>query len=68
MCIYICPSSAHSVFGRVVGGLDVLSGMERVETDVDDRPLTPITITGATVFTNPYQEMEDEEKVCELRS
>lgn len=29
----------HSVFGRVVGGLDVLSLMEKVPTDADDRPL-----------------------------
>jgi hypothetical protein len=30
----------------VVGGLDVLSAMERVETDEDDRPLQEIRITG----------------------
>lgn len=29
----------HSVFGRVVGGLDVLSLMERVPTDDEDRPI-----------------------------
>lgn len=29
----------HSVFGRVVGGLDVLSLMEKVVTDDEDRPL-----------------------------
>jgi peptidyl-prolyl cis-trans isomerase-like protein 2 len=29
----------HSVFGRVVGGLEVLSLMERVTTDDEDRPL-----------------------------
>lgn len=29
----------HSVFGRVVGGLDVLSLMEKVPTDEEDRPL-----------------------------
>ncbi|KAL6755661.1 hypothetical protein V8C86DRAFT_2672816 [Haematococcus lacustris] len=52
----------HTVFGRVVGGLDVLTAIERVETDVDDRPVQEIRITGVTVFTNPYQEMEDAEK------
>lgn len=29
----------HTVFGRVVGGLDVLSLMEKVTTDDEDRPL-----------------------------
>jgi hypothetical protein len=29
----------HSVFGRVVGGLDVLSLMEKVPTDDEDRPI-----------------------------
>lgn len=52
----------HSVFGRVVGGLEVLSAMERIPTDADDVPVEEIKITGATVFTNPYTEMEEEEK------
>jgi cyclophilin family peptidyl-prolyl cis-trans isomerase len=29
----------HAVFGRVVGGLEVLGLMERVPTDDEDRPL-----------------------------
>ena len=37
----------HSVFGRVVGGLDILSAMEKTPTDPDDCPTSPITITGA---------------------
>ncbi|EFJ52025.1 hypothetical protein VOLCADRAFT_56137, partial [Volvox carteri f. nagariensis] len=36
----------HSVFGRVVGGLDVLSAMEKVSTDPEDRPTITISITG----------------------
>jgi len=39
-------SAACSVFGRVVGGLDTLTAMERVPTDKDDRPLSEIKITG----------------------
>ncbi len=27
----------HSVFGRVVGGMETLAAMERVPTDADDR-------------------------------
>jgi peptidyl-prolyl cis-trans isomerase-like 2 len=37
----------HSVFGAVVGGLEVLSAIEDVPTDEDDRPTQRITITGA---------------------
>ena len=36
--------------------------MEKVETDEDDRPQKEINIAGATVFVNPYKEMEDAEK------
>ena len=32
----------HTIFGKVVGGLDVLSKMEAVETDGSDRPLNKI--------------------------
>jgi hypothetical protein len=34
----------HAIFGRVVGGMEVLRAMELVPTDGDDRPTTPITI------------------------
>ena len=36
--------------------------MERVPTDEDDRPTQEIKITGATVFVDPYKEMEEEER------
>ncbi|KAK9818308.1 hypothetical protein WJX72_010373 [[Myrmecia] bisecta] len=51
----------HSVFGRVVGGFDVLTKMENVPTNEDDRPLEPIRMTGVTIFVNPYKEEEAEE-------
>jgi peptidyl-prolyl cis-trans isomerase-like protein 2 len=51
----------HSVFGSIVGGMETLGKMERVPTDAKDKPREPITITGATVFTNPYREMAEEE-------
>ena len=43
-------------------GLEVLTAMERIETDDDDHPTTEIRITGATIFVNPYKEMEEAEK------
>lgn len=55
----------HSVFGRVVGGLETISALEKVPTNADDRPLQPITITGATVFTNPFKDMMEEEAKAE---
>ena len=39
----------------VVGGMETLANMERMATDAGDKPIMPITITGATVFTNPYK-------------
>lgn len=44
----LCFSVAdcRSVFGRVVGGLDVLTAMERTPTDKDDHPLSEIKVTG----------------------
>ncbi len=34
----------HTVFGRIVGGMDVVDAIESVETDARDRPLTDVTI------------------------
>ncbi|CAI5977204.1 unnamed protein product, partial [Closterium sp. NIES-64] len=50
----------HSVFGRVVGGLDTLAAMERSAVDDKDRPLKPVTIESITVFVNPYTEVDAE--------
>ncbi|XP_049830102.1 RING-type E3 ubiquitin-protein ligase PPIL2 [Schistocerca gregaria] len=50
----------HSVFGRVVGGLDTLTAMERIETDNKDRPIEDIIIQKAQVFVDPYQEADEQ--------
>ena len=51
--------------------------MEKVEVDEDDRPKETISITGATVYVNPYRDEEAAEKkaaeearlkVCEKRN
>ena len=45
----------HTVFGRVVGGMDTtLSALERVPTDADDRPTEEIRIESCTVFDDPF--------------
>lgn len=50
----------HSIFGRVVGGLDTLTSMERVETDNKDRPIEDIIVEKAQVFVDPYQEADEQ--------
>ncbi|KAI8323841.1 cyclophilin-like protein [Martensiomyces pterosporus] len=46
----------HTIFGRVVGGMSVLSEMEAVPTDDDDRPKKDIVIKDVKVFVDPFDE------------
>lgn len=55
----------HTVFGKVVGGFDVLTKMERVECDEKDRPKEAVRVTSCTVFVNPYTDMIQEQKARE---
>ncbi|XP_077293328.1 RING-type E3 ubiquitin-protein ligase PPIL2 [Arctopsyche grandis] len=50
----------HTIFGKLVGGLDTLTAMERVEVDNKDRPIEDIIITATQVFVDPYQEADDQ--------
>lgn len=50
----------HTVFGRVVGGMDTLSAMEKVETDDKDKPKEEIKILKASVFVDPYEEIDEQ--------
>eukprot|EP00246_Nothoceros_aenigmaticus_P009113 TRINITY_DN24435_c0_g1_i1.p1 TRINITY_DN24435_c0_g1~~TRINITY_DN24435_c0_g1_i1.p1 ORF type:complete len:596 (+),score=117.61 TRINITY_DN24435_c0_g1_i1:149-1936(+) len=52
----------HTVFGRVVGGMEVLANMEKVPTDDDDRPLEEIRLLRVSIFVNPYTELDEEEE------
>ncbi|KAI1648463.1 uncharacterized protein F4817DRAFT_334021 [Daldinia loculata] len=46
----------HTIFGKVVGGLDILSKMEAVPTDGSDRPLNKIFIKDVVVYLDPFDE------------
>ena len=39
----------HSVFGRVVDGMNVVSNINLVDTDVNNRPLTPVVIASVVI-------------------
>lgn len=45
------------MFGRLVGGQDVLSKLERVPIDpTTDRPLKPVILEDVQVFGDPFEE------------
>jgi peptidyl-prolyl cis-trans isomerase-like 2 len=56
----------HTIFGRVVGGMDVLTKMEDVPTDGSDRPLHKIFIKNVVVYMDPFAEFQKEKKEQEV--
>ncbi|KAK3930948.1 RING-type E3 ubiquitin-protein ligase PPIL2 [Frankliniella fusca] len=54
----------HTVFGKLVGGLDTLTAIEQVEVDNKDRPIEDIVIERASVFVDPYQEADDQASIA----
>ena len=50
----------HTVFGRVVGGLDTLAALERVDTDNKDVPIEKLMIERAVVFVDPFTEVDEQ--------
>lgn len=48
----------HTVFGKVVGGLDVLKKLEAIPVDEKDRPEREIRIKQIQVFVDPFEEYQ----------
>ncbi|KYQ94037.1 cyclophilin-type peptidylprolyl cis-trans isomerase [Tieghemostelium lacteum] len=52
----------HTVFGRVIDGMDVLNLMEMVKVNSNDEPLTPIKILSTNILgENPFENVLLEE-------
>lgn len=50
----------HTVFGRLVGGEDVLNKLERVPVDPStNRPLKPVVLEDVVVFQDPFAAYQD---------
>lgn len=48
----------HTIFGRVVGGLDVLQKMENSAVDSSSRPIDDIIMENVVVFVDPFEEFQ----------
>jgi peptidyl-prolyl cis-trans isomerase-like protein 2 len=53
----------HSVFGRVVQGMEVLKAMEQVPVLKKDRPIDEIKINSVEVLVNPAKQAEEAEQI-----
>ncbi|CAO3637855.1 unnamed protein product [Cunninghamella echinulata] len=49
----------HTIFGRVVGGIDVLGKLESIPVDSNDRPEREIRMKQVDVLVDPYQVYKD---------
>merc|ERR1719334_1337720 len=50
----------HTIFGKLVGGMDVLTHIEAIGTDNKDRPVEDIILQRAVLFVDPFVEAEEE--------
>ncbi|KAH7419303.1 peptidyl-prolyl cis-trans isomerase-like protein-like 2 [Cadophora sp. MPI-SDFR-AT-0126] len=52
----------HTIFGRVVGGMDVLQKLENVPCDDGNRPLEDIVMDNVVVFVDPFEEFQKQKR------
>jgi peptidyl-prolyl cis-trans isomerase-like protein 2 len=52
----------HTIFGRVVGGLDVLQRLENVPVGSGDRPIDDIVMENVVVFVDPFEEFQKQKR------
>ncbi|KAG4434602.1 Peptidyl-prolyl cis-trans isomerase cyp8 [Cadophora sp. M221] len=52
----------HTIFGRVVGGMDVLQKLENVPGDDGNRPLEDIVMDNVVVFVDPFEEFQKQKR------
>jgi peptidyl-prolyl cis-trans isomerase-like 2 len=52
----------HTIFGRVVGGIDVLTKLENVPVGTGDRPVDDIVIEDVVVFVDPFEEFQKQKR------
>lgn len=54
----------HTVFGKVVGGMEVLKKMEQCRA-INEKPVVPIVIQGTKCYSNPFTDENLKKKVRE---
>ena len=42
----------HTIFGRVIDGMDTVDAIEASETDRNDKPITEVKIVKASIISN----------------
>ena len=52
----------HTIFGRVVGGMDVLQTLENIPVDSSSRPLDDIVMENVVVFVDPFEEFQKQKR------
>jgi peptidyl-prolyl cis-trans isomerase-like protein 2 len=70
VCFKSCPhlDRKHSVFGKLVGGFDVLTAIENIPCDPKtDAPKDRIAIEGIDVFQDPFPEVEAQEQARDAK-
>lgn len=50
----------HTIFGKLVGGMDTLNELEKIEVDNKDQPIEDIRIESAHIFVDPFQEADEQ--------